>query len=99
TRWPRDWSSDVCSSDLAQKRCHRHARPLELADRGLDAPDDVTLGDEGRSAVGQARHENVVAGSRRERGDLGATEAVERAALPNRSEERRVGEGGGGEWG
>src|SRR5437870_13599383 len=22
TRWPRDWSSDVCSSDLAEKREH-----------------------------------------------------------------------------
>src|SRR5439155_2916589 len=21
TRWPRDWSSDVCSSDLSVKRC------------------------------------------------------------------------------
>src|SRR5207253_4082949 len=32
TSWPRDWSSDVCSSDLANSqqsspcRCHRHLR-------------------------------------------------------------------------
>src|SRR5215510_7782858 len=26
TRWPRDWSSDVCSSDLAHGRARRHVR-------------------------------------------------------------------------
>src|SRR5207253_5296924 len=24
TRWPRDWSSDVCSSDLFRQRSHSH---------------------------------------------------------------------------
>src|SRR5207253_8212136 len=50
TRWPRDWSSDVCSSDLrlgldeprpAADRFHREAAPeLELAAdlEGLAAP-------------------------------------------------------------
>src|SRR5439155_9368770 len=31
TRWPRDWSSDVCSSDLFPERIQRHhARPLHF---------------------------------------------------------------------
>src|SRR5215208_7657099 len=35
TRWPRDWSSDVCSSDLLRdERPARPGRPLELT---LDA--------------------------------------------------------------
>src|SRR5439155_16864483 len=31
TRWPRDWSSDVCSSDLRAER----SRVLELQGRGI----------------------------------------------------------------
>src|SRR5439155_9802618 len=63
TRWPRDWSSDVCSSDLVP-RAARHeerrdaARPLRLAaprpddeDAGAIAGGDPLLG------PGQARSE------------------------------------------
>src|SRR5439155_18565961 len=33
TRWPRDWSSDVCSSDLVSEHLLRPPRPpLESAD-------------------------------------------------------------------
>src|SRR5690625_6183598 len=31
TRWPRDWSSDVCSSDLAAENAHRVHPDLPLA--------------------------------------------------------------------
>src|SRR6266508_2604462 len=32
TRWPRDWSSDVCSSDLVENTGHAHHR-IELEER------------------------------------------------------------------
>src|SRR6266702_7458396 len=36
TRWPRDWSSDVCSSDLAANRAHRRGQEQRrLVPRGL----------------------------------------------------------------
>src|SRR5207253_5251038 len=31
TRWPRDWSSDVCSSDLSNRGTVSPARPARLA--------------------------------------------------------------------
>src|SRR5690625_7643108 len=50
TRWPRDWSSDVCSSDLYQ-RCRRYVCDLDnggnagIADRPdlLSKPVSTTL--------------------------------------------------------
>src|SRR5439155_9188189 len=44
TRWPRDWSSDVCSSDLDDRDAgdevvslgHRHPAPLEAAQEQLE---------------------------------------------------------------
>src|SRR5439155_7945176 len=33
TRWPRDWSSDVCSSDLAPPACRQAAPPAPRAPR------------------------------------------------------------------
>src|SRR5439155_18251394 len=38
TRWPRDWSSDVCSSDLEG---HRSGRPLELTSAQRKQLDDI----------------------------------------------------------
>src|SRR5439155_5302984 len=38
TRWPRDWSSDVCSSDLSsrrQARAHRGELALVVAEAAL----------------------------------------------------------------
>src|SRR5690625_1282274 len=35
TRWPRDWSSDVCSSDLFDDRIHfAHIRNVHVFDNG-----------------------------------------------------------------
>src|SRR5690625_5369885 len=48
TRWPRDWSSDVCSSDL---------EPLPVVDAGGSAPgvgDDVIVLTDRRIAEGSA---------------------------------------------
>src|SRR5690625_7874224 len=46
TRWPRDWSSDVCSSDLAKEISDEHLE--ELCESGTDAiivggTDNITL--------------------------------------------------------
>src|SRR5437870_12376393 len=46
TRWPRDWSSDVCSSDLAGHRPER-LRPgagEKAADAGATRPDPAAGG-------------------------------------------------------
>src|SRR5207249_5765588 len=98
TRSKRDWSSDVCSSDLL-----RHFHVAEPDDAVLDplqthevaAVDDldarpVALDDERRDLlrVGVACHDDVELGDR----PVGAPE------LLARSEERRVGKGGSSRW-
>src|SRR5207253_7049965 len=94
-RWPRDWSSDVCSSDL----------DLDLG-RG-----DATIGAVGLSAVVTPEHrlargtmadedvELVIADAMRgvARGERAAADVAGHAATtatPGRSEERRVGKDG-----
>src|SRR5437870_13646342 len=51
TRWPRDWSSDVCSSDLS-RRCPR--RNVTVAD------DTVFIGSFNLSHSGEDNAENVL---------------------------------------
>src|SRR5437660_12770774 len=55
TRWPRDWSSDVCSSDLggheqlvAEHEPHRHRR--EASVRVQDRNDGGHVGEIGRAS-------------------------------------------------
>src|SRR5207253_6654772 len=82
TRWPRDWSSDVCSSDLIARHPQaRREQPLaDVADLVLDLP---LLPARRRRAGG--RLDQVMPAHPQEA-------AVELAVL--RSEERRVGK----EW-
>src|SRR6266508_5902525 len=60
TRWPRDWSSDVCSSDLEPGEAMlgqlRHAVPR--AEALLGAAENIPLADDSVDAltVGQAFH-------------------------------------------
>src|SRR5690625_2970555 len=36
TRWPRDWSSDVCSSDLLDNyKCYLNSKPVTLSAKEL----------------------------------------------------------------
>src|SRR5207253_6010067 len=91
TRWPRDWSSDVCSSDLAADRPEEPALPDELAlHRRLL----------GRAALDLAR---LGRPRRLEDALVPSDRVLERLHLPDhprvlggdrvRSEERRVGKG------
>src|SRR5207253_8128348 len=92
TRWPRDWSSDVCSSDLAPRRdegdlalsvlstvCHKTHGPA------------ISLRDE----AGKRQHVDQLAAA----GLEGPAERVPHERLGpiaiGRSEERRVGKEGG----
>src|SRR5207253_7774432 len=85
TRWPRDWSSDVCSSDLDEK--HKHTAG-EFADHDVDLEPGTrlaaVLGD--RAPVKSHHHQ----GFGRLGGGLREAARAEDGTL-ERSEERRVG--------
>src|SRR5437870_9977150 len=79
TRWPRDWSSDVCSSDL---------RP-----GGIEGRLAVRIGDGVHLAVGVPHHQllqRLVDAEAEAEGEARAR----RGEQPERSEERRVGKEG-----
>src|SRR5207253_8111662 len=88
TRWPRDWSSDVCSSDLETEHLGRGDPPLA----------DVIL--QGSSAVVRRRPASVEWRSRaprvqaEERKGIHPAASLMKARCDERSEERRVGK----EW-
>src|SRR5207253_7395684 len=85
TRWPRDWSSDVCSSDLARgRRGAEITRPRAGRGPGAAGESSSTRG-KGSSDCAPAR-----AGERR--GTEGR--ARQDVAPQARSEERRVGKEG-----
>src|SRR5207253_3948332 len=86
TRWPRDWSSDVCSSDLL---------PQEPQSDGREGDDGEQTGaHEGRGGDGRdlVEDEPDLGGGDDER-QRGGLEQPRRDGLaaPDRSEERRVG--------
>src|SRR5437868_12828803 len=82
TRSKRDWSSDVCSSDLVRELHHRHDGAVRLG------------------AVVEVRaHVLQAGGGIREKSFLRQRHAGEFAGAGRRSEERRVGKGGGCRWG
>src|SRR5207253_8249300 len=89
TRWPRDWSSDVCSSDLAEKgivyvHCKAgYSRTAAVAGAWL-----LRTGRAGSAAEAVGMIRNARAGV-----------VIRREVIDGRSEERRGGEGGRGGWG
>src|SRR5690606_40483112 len=86
TRFSRDWSSDVCSSDLAA------VDPLELRRGMVDAVDLLQFLDV-HAAAARVR---VEAGRD---APVGGAEFIDAAAGPDaRSEERRVGKEGRSAW-
>src|SRR3546814_18887324 len=101
-----DWSSDVCSSDLAidqrgavqpGRRRHREAPGLALAPPGIDE----IIGDRGERigvAVPDIDPAVAIAVARGPEEDRGQELRPAGRARPARSEERRVGEEGGSAW-
>src|SRR5690606_40131815 len=90
TRFSRDWSSDVCSSDLERYPLPPFARTV-----GFSATTTISRKAFGIDAwpgvIGDAVALRIEAEAQRVRGDV---DTVERAAPADRSEERRVGKGG-----
>src|SRR5439155_17731853 len=94
-RWPRDWSSDVCSSDLGRDLRDR-LRPVLLL-HVLDHPVspalaevDVEVGHRYALRIQEALEQEVVAQGIQ----VGDAERVGDQRPGARSEERRVGKGG-----
>src|SRR5207247_3083986 len=95
TRSTRDWSSDVCSSDLVgARRVREHQVAVGLVGVGALRP----LGDLDQALVDAARvvleatFDEQIAGAMIGQVPL---QRVQVEVLPARSEERRVGKGGG----
>src|SRR5439155_3245436 len=63
TRWPRDWSSHVCSSDLVASRRETQLAERVARRRGL-VPGSLLLADDDRTFVPLAGEEHRVAGLR-----------------------------------
>src|SRR5207253_7287732 len=94
TSWPRDWSSDVCSSDLDVAvtnaleedlpDCTQNLVAGKMSVPVVDLLEVVEIAEDERHLVPEA------AGSV----ELAAEPVVERAPIEKRSEERRVGKEG-----
>src|SRR5437660_12768800 len=86
TRWPRDWSSDVCSSDLSRTGSYKFMgeEPLLVRRRGGGEKPERRP----RRLASTAPHPTV---SVPERTDLPLTILCSAKSLCIRSEERRVG--------
>src|SRR5699024_11736788 len=96
TRSKRDWSSDVCSSDLDQKSTTTEL----LEERGTSNPPAMLLAAAQGSLAGYCNVEgddaslgDAMDAFSKTLDDIGATTG------PERSEERRVGEEGRSRWG
>src|SRR5690625_5937248 len=88
TRWPRDWSSDVCSSDL------QHQVRLRLGEEFLEGEGLITAGDS-QPAVGALRGEPFGECGALGMGDVPGPHPGTGVLLGARSEERRVGNASG----
>src|SRR5207253_7394366 len=89
TRWPRDWSSDVCSSDLGELilrgGLHGQADPREREERVEQTAEEDRAHDD-REVFVADRDPGDPCRARTERG----RQRIDLRA-PGRSEERRVG--------
>src|SRR5207253_5695874 len=98
TRWPRDWSSDVCSSDLlplailAEGRQLRDREPLLAHCRRASRPADAEAPDAPAAVVAV----DVAAAHRGDRGSAIDVAAGDGAGEIGRASCRERGERGGG---
>src|SRR5207253_5066457 len=99
TRWPRDWSSDVCSSDLtfAAAKVASSVYPKLALPSGLSGK-DVTHDE----AIAKAYDDDPLVFKSATARWFTETRLAQAHVLDNRSEERRVGKEGrarrGGGW-
>src|SRR5207253_7364320 len=89
TRWPRDWSSDVCSSDLKQQNTDVRIESFEP--RRIDSRTMVVMYTAVLPDTNGVIRQPVVATMVREPGRSGWRVASYTAENAARSEERRVG--------
>src|SRR5207253_6602703 len=96
TRWPRDWSSDVCSSDLAGIRLAADAVHGD-GERGMGFARDRA---ERHGAGGESTHDARGGLDLLDRHRLASVllRGFEPKQAADRSEERRVGKEGSGWW-
>src|SRR5207253_5241568 len=87
TRWPRDWSSDVCSSDLRRWLGQPIGRETEPEQQAKRDDDDCNAFEPNISADAAPHGVENATDSLREPRGVGWLRHVEKA----RSEERRVG--------
>src|SRR5207253_7784020 len=92
TRWPRDWSSDVCSSDLPNPPPPRIGCAGEARARTVNTRHG-SLDGRGRD---RAESSKLAGRTRRTRGSGRLGRSGNKRRPRTRWEERRVGEGGGG---
>src|SRR5207253_8182356 len=93
--WPRDWSSDVCSSDLGQRVEETDHVRRGVAAGGQDlCPADVRLRFQVAAELEEQRVEPDTADGVQDLRGVVADLPAEEAAEDLRSEERRVGKGG-----
>src|SRR5206468_9901805 len=88
TRSDRDWSSDVCSSDLGKQKPITVANFLNYLDQGRYFKIDPTTGQLASTFVHRSIPGFIIQGG----GYIGTVDPAHPASLlPTRSEERRVG--------
>src|SRR5207253_8599900 len=91
TRWPRDWSSDVCSSDLAYEDIDKLKQGEQLYQRAVELDPKFALAFARYSQLESwIVHTFENSPARREK----ARSLAERSLQLQRSEERRVGKDG-----
>src|SRR3546814_17737109 len=88
-----DWSSDVCSSDLTDRRLQADLQAENRAPAG-DFPGGLSIGEVPRDDLHLEAQIRAIIARYLSPGAVG-TEAPRRAPPPGRSEERRVGKEGG----
>src|SRR5207253_5922520 len=98
TRWPRDWSSDVCSSDLDGLLDATH-RGANAGPAAVGTPRRTMPRQSWRSRTDDAGEPAAEGGYRGGRRGTGTSAPVGVGVPAAGSEERRVGGGGGGGWG
>src|SRR5207253_5175183 len=95
TRWPRDWSSDVCSADLAKLTAARE-RAAKLAEAFGERPGLVATAVRVSATRDVAAAEAELAKVKKAEANPTDPAAELAGSVKTRSEEGRGGKGGGG---